>query len=71
VRSVLAPDLRQVTWLDTYGDFNNPEEFIQVYRMVIEAAGGGDRVKANNLATALSRAIRSWLINLPKGTIYS
>jgi hypothetical protein len=38
---------------------------------VIEAAGGDDRVRANYLPMALSRASRSWLINLPKNTIDS
>jgi hypothetical protein len=48
----LAPPLRQVIWLekfkvehiDKYDGSNNPEEFIQVYHTVIEAAGGDDRV---------------------------
>jgi hypothetical protein len=39
--------------------------------MVIEAAGGDDRVKANYLLTTLSDTARSWLINLPKGTIHN
>jgi hypothetical protein len=51
----LAPRLRQVTWpnkfksgpIDKYNGSSNPEEFIQIYHMVIEATGGNDRVKAN------------------------
>jgi hypothetical protein len=39
--------------------------------MVIEAAEGDDRVKANFLTTALTSAARSWLINLPEGSINS
>jgi hypothetical protein len=39
--------------------------------MVIEAAGGDNRVKANYLPTALSDVARSWLINLPEGSIYN
>jgi hypothetical protein len=50
---------------------SNPEEFIQVYHTVIEAAGGDDWVKANHLPTALSGAARSSLINLPGGSIYT
>jgi hypothetical protein len=42
-----------------------------VYQTVIEAAGGDDRVKANFLRTALTGAARSWLINLPEGSITS
>jgi hypothetical protein len=74
----LAPSLRQVVWLekfkvrhiDKYDGFSNPE-FIQVYHTVIEAAGGDNRVKASYLPTTLSDVARSWLINLPKGSIYT
>jgi hypothetical protein len=66
--------LREVKWpakfkaghIDRYDGSSNPEEFIQVYQTVTEAAGGDDRVKANFLPTALSGVARSWLINLPK-----
>jgi hypothetical protein len=49
----------------------NPEEFIQVYHTVIEATEGDDQVKVNYLPTTLSRAAKSWLVNIPKGTIYN
>jgi hypothetical protein len=39
--------------------------------MVIEAAGGDNRVKDNYLPMAMSGVARSWLINLPKGTFYN
>jgi hypothetical protein len=73
----LAPALRQVSWLDKlkhglvdkYDGSSNPEEFIQLYHTVNEAAGGDNRVKANYLLTALSSATRSWLINLSEGTV--
>jgi hypothetical protein len=42
-----------------------------VYQIIIEAAGGDDRMKANFLPTALTGATRSWLINLPEGSITS
>jgi hypothetical protein len=71
--------LREVRWptkfkswhIDRYDGSNNHEEFIQVYRTVIEAVGGDDQVKANFLPTPLSGAAISWLINLPKGSIHS
>jgi hypothetical protein len=74
----LAPELRQVAWpykfnlgsIDKYDGSSNPEEFIKLYRTVIEVIGGDDQVKANYLPTALSDAARSWLINLLEGTIY-
>jgi hypothetical protein len=57
--------------IDQYDGSSNPEKFIQVYQTVIEAAGGDDRVKANFLSMALTGATRSWLINLPEGSITS
>jgi hypothetical protein len=77
-RALVGP-LREVKWpakfkaghIDRYDSSNNPEEFIQVYQTIIEAAGGDDRVKANFLPTALSGTARSWLINLPEGSIHS
>jgi hypothetical protein len=74
----LAGPLMEVRWpakfkagqIDQYDGFSNPEEFIQVYQTVIEAADGDDRINANFLHTALSGATRSWLINLPEGSIH-
>jgi hypothetical protein len=57
--------------IDKYDGSSNPKEFIQVYHTIIEAAGGDDRVKVNYLPTALSGVARSWLINLPDGSIYT
>jgi hypothetical protein len=64
----LAGPLREVRWpakfkaghIDQYESSSNPEEFIQVYQTIIEAADGDDRVKANFLHTTLSRVARSW-----------
>jgi hypothetical protein len=75
----LAAPLRDVRWtnnfkigcIDKYDGSSNPEEFIQVYQTVIEATGGHDRVKAKYLPMALSDMARSWLINLPKGFVYT
>jgi hypothetical protein len=57
--------------IDQYDGSSNPEEFIQVYHTIIEATGGDNRVKANDLPTALSGVARYWLINLPEGSIYN
>jgi hypothetical protein len=57
--------------IDKYDDSSNLEEFIQVYHTVMEAMGGDDRVKANYLPIDLSDVARSWLANLPEGTIYN
>jgi hypothetical protein len=68
----LAGPLREVRWptkfkaghIDQYDSSNNPEEFIQIYQTITEAAGGDDRVKANFLHMTLCGAARSRLINL-------
>jgi hypothetical protein len=75
----LAGPLREVRWpvkfkashIDQYDGSSNREECIQVYHTVIYAVSGDDRVKANFLHTTLSEAARSWLINLPEGSIHS
>jgi hypothetical protein len=75
----LASSLRKVVWpekfkhghIDKYNGSSNPEEFIKIYHTVIEAAEGDDQVKANYMSTALSGAVRLWLINLSKGSIYN
>jgi hypothetical protein len=75
----LAGPLRQVWWsdkfktgnIDRYDSSSNPEEFIQLYQTVIEAAGGDDRVKAKFLPTALTGVAKSWLINLSEGSVTS
>jgi hypothetical protein len=67
----LAGQLREVRWptkfkaghIDQYDGSNNPEEFIQSYQTIIQAAGGDDRINANFLHMTLSGAARSWLIN--------
>jgi hypothetical protein len=75
----LPPSLRQDVWpekfkaghIDKYDGSNNSEEFIQVYHTVIEATGGDDQVNANYMPAVLSSTVRSWLINLPEGSIYT
>jgi hypothetical protein len=57
--------------IDKYDGSSNSTEFIHVYHTVIEAAGGDDRVKANYLPTTVSDLARSWLLNLPKWSIYT
>jgi hypothetical protein len=75
----LAPELKQVVWLDKfkpgpidkYNCFGNRKEFIQVYNTVIETAGRHIQVKANYLPTTFSITAKSCLVNLPEGTIYN
>jgi hypothetical protein len=69
--SRLSGQINSTGHIDKYDGSSNPEEFIQVYHTVIEAAGGDDRVKLNYLHMVLYGAARSWLINLPEGSIYT
>jgi hypothetical protein len=39
--------------------------------MITEAVGEDGQVKVNYLPTTLSGTTRSWLINLPEGSIYN
>jgi hypothetical protein len=71
VKQVWWPDKFKTGNINWYNGSSNLEEFIQVYQTIIEAAGGDDRVKVNFLLTALTGAARSWLINLPEGSITS
>jgi hypothetical protein len=61
----------KVGHIDGYDTSSNPEEFIYVYQTIIEVVGGDDRVKASFLPMTLSGAARSWLMNLPEGSIDS
>jgi hypothetical protein len=75
----LVSPLSHVVWsekfkaehIDKYDGSSNTEEFIQVYHIVIKAAGGDKQVKTNYLPTTLSDVARSWLINLHEGSIYT
>ena len=50
----------------------NPAEFLSIYTIVVQAAGGRDeKVFANYLPLALKSNMRSWLMHLPKNSISS
>src|SRR5664279_5977444 len=75
----LTRELRQVAWPTKfrpelpprYDGTANPVEFLQLYTVGIEAAGGDDKVMANWFPMALKEAARSWLMNLPEGSVSS
>jgi hypothetical protein len=69
LRQVRWPDKFKTDIINRYDGSSNPEEFIQVYQTIVEAAEGDDRVKSNFLPTALTDTARSWLINLREGSI--
>jgi hypothetical protein len=69
--------LRRVHWLvnfkptkiDKCDGSTNPAEWLEVYRLVIEAAIGDSYVMINYLPIYLSSSTRTWLIGLPTGSI--
>ena len=46
-------------------------EFLQLYELSIEAANGDEKVMVNWFPMALKDGARSWLLNLPPGSISS
>ena len=46
-------------------------EFLQLYELSIEVANGDEKVMANWFPMALKDGARSWLLNLPPGSISS
>jgi hypothetical protein len=75
----LAPHLRIVVlpckfWphlSEKYDRSVNPVEFLQIYSTSILAAGGNEAMMANYFPVALIGTARSWLMNLPKGSLTS
>lgn len=49
----------------------NPTEFLQLYAIIIESVDGDNKVMANWFPMVLKDAARSWLMNLPEGSIFS
>ena len=50
----------------------NPAEFLSIYTIVVQAAGGRDeKVFANYFPLALKSNVRSWLMQLPENSISS
>jgi hypothetical protein len=57
---------------EKYDGTLNPMEFLSIYMTIVCAAGGRDeKVLANYFPLVLKPNVRSWLINLPKGSISS
>ena len=56
---------------EKYDGTSNSLEFLQVYVTTITAAGGNTAVMATYFHITLSGPIRTWLMNLAPGSIYS
>ena len=74
-----TPELRSVAWPGKfkpdlparYDGTPDPEEFLQIYKLSIEADKGDKKVKENWFPMPLKDGARSWLLNLPPGLISS
>ena len=74
-----TPELRNIVWpsnfkLDLppgYDGTADPAEFLQLYELSIKASNGDEKVMANWFHMALKDGVRSWLLNLPAGSISS
>jgi hypothetical protein len=77
--AALADHLRAASWPpklrphlpEKYDGTSNPSKFLQVYVTAIMAAGGNTAVMATYFHVALSGPSRTWLMNLPPGSVYS
>jgi hypothetical protein len=50
----------------------NPAEFLGIYTIAVQAAGGRDeKILANYFPLVLKPNVRSWLMNLPENSISS
>jgi hypothetical protein len=75
----LALHHRMVVWphkfwphlLEKYDRSVNLIEFLRIYSTSILAAGGDEAIMANYFPVALTGTTRSWLMNLPKGSLTS
>jgi hypothetical protein len=57
--------------IEKYDESTNPTEWLEVYQLAIEAAGGDSYVMANYLPVYLSSSARTWLLGLPMGLVRS
>ena len=72
-------ELRRVAWPGKfkpdlpprYDGTADPAEFLQLYELGIKAANGDEKVMANWFPMDLKDDTRSWLLNLPPGSISS
>ena len=54
-----------------YDGTADPAKFLQLYELSIKAANGDEKIMANWFPMALKDGARSWLLNLPEGSVSS
>jgi hypothetical protein len=71
--------LKRVCWplnfkpsrIKKYDGSTNPAEWLEVYRLTIEAAGGDSCVMVNYLSVCLPASAKKWLLGFPMGPVHS
>jgi hypothetical protein len=71
LRMVVCPRKFQPHLTEKYDGTVNPTEFLQIYATSILAAGGNEAIMDNYFPVALTGMVRSWIMNLPEGTLDS
>ena len=71
LHSVMWPGKFKPDLPPRYDGTTDLEEFLQLYKLGIEVANGDKKVMANWFPMALKDGARSWLLNLPPGSISS
>ena len=71
LRSVAWPGKFKPDLPPRYDGTPDPAEFLQLYKLSIEAANGDEKVMESWFPMALKDGARSWLLNLPPGSISS
>ena len=71
LHEVRRRDKFQPVLAEKYDGSTNPEEFLQIYTTMVQAIGVHGNVMANYFPTALTGSARSWLMNLPRGSVHS
>ena len=71
LRSVAWPGKFKPDLPPRYDGTADPAEFLQLYELGIEAANRDEKVMANWFPMALKDGARTWLLNLPPGSISS
>jgi hypothetical protein len=72
-------DLKRVRWplnfkpsgIEMYDGSTNPAEWLEMYQITIEAVGGDSYSMENYLQVNLSSSSRTWLLELPVGSVHS
>jgi hypothetical protein len=71
--------LKRVRWslnfkpsgIEKYDGSTNPDEWLEVYQLIIKAAGGDLYIMANYLPVYLLSSARTWHLGLPSGSVRS